>query len=92
MNGVFLTHLHPDHVCGISNNGVAHYPNATLHISNNRIRFLADPKTVKKLPKDKQAGFLSTVEKIKAALVPYEKAKKVKVFLDKSLALGGHPI
>ena len=89
VNDIFLTHLHPDHVCGISYNGVAHYPNATLHISKIEYDFWLNPKTVKKLPKDKQAGFLSTVEKIKAALAPYEKAKKVKVFSDKSLALGG---
>ena len=89
VNGVFLTHLHPDHVCGISNNGVANYPNATLHIAKTEYDFWLNPNTVKKLPKDKQAGFLGTVEKIKAALAPYEKAKKIKVFSDKSLAFGG---
>ncbi|WP_180028053.1 MBL fold metallo-hydrolase [Acinetobacter sp. YH16032] len=86
--GIFLTHLHPDHVCGISNNGVANYPNATLHISKTEYDYWLSPNTVKKLPKDKQAGFLGTVEKIKAALAPYEKAKKIKVFSDKSLRFG----
>ena len=89
VNGIFLTHLHPDHVCGISNNGVANYPNATLHISKTEYDYWLNPNTVKKLPKEKQAGFLGTVEKIKAALAPYEKAKKIKVFSDKSLAFGG---
>ena len=88
VNDIFLTHLHPDHVCGISNNGVANYPNATLHIAKTEYDYWLSPNTVKKLPKDKQAGFLGTVEKIKVALAPYEKAKKVKVFSDKSLALG----
>lgn len=27
---ILLTHLHPDHVCGISQNGVANFPNATV--------------------------------------------------------------
>lgn len=88
VNGIFLTHLHPDHVCGISNNSVANYPNATLHISKTEYDYWMSPNTVKKLPKDKQAGFLGTVEKIKAALAPYEKAKQIKVFSDKSLRFG----
>jgi len=88
VNEIFLTHLHPDHVCGISNNGVANYPNATLHIAKTEYDYWLNPNTVKKLPKEKQAGFLGTVEKIKAALAPYEKTKKVKVFSDKSLAFG----
>lgn len=89
VSGIFLTHLHPDHVCGISNNGAANYPNATLHISKTEYDYWLSPNTVKKLPKDQQESFLGTVEKIKAALAPYEKAKKVKVFSDKSLAFGG---
>ena len=89
VNDIFLTHLHPDHVCGISNNGVANYPKATLHISKTEYDYWLSPNTVKGLAKDQQAGFLATVEKIKAALAPYEKAKKLKVFSDKSLAFGG---
>ena len=89
VNGIFLTHLHPDHVCGISNNGVASYPNATLHISKTEYDYWLSPNTVKKLPKENQEKFLGTVEKIKAALAPYEKAQKVKVFSDNSLAFDG---
>ena len=88
VNDIFLTHLHPDHVCGISNNGVANYPNATLHISKTEYDYWLSPNTVKKLPKEQQAAFLGTVEKIKAALAPYEKAKKIKVFSDKALRFG----
>lgn len=88
VNDIYLTHLHPDHVCGISNNGVANYPNATLHISKAEYDYWLNPNTLSKLPKESQEKFLSTVEKIKAALAPYEKAQKVKVFSDKSLAFG----
>lgn len=88
VNGIFLTHLHPDHVCGISNNGKANYPNATLHISKTEYDYWLNPNTVKKLPKDKQIGFLATVDKIKAALEPYENPKKIKVFSDKVLRFG----
>lgn len=88
VDGVFLTHLHPDHVCGISKDGIANYPNATLHIAKTEYDYWLSPNTVNKLPKEKQQGFLATVEKIKAALAPYEKAKKIRVFSDKSLSLG----
>ncbi|HRN44053.1 MAG TPA: MBL fold metallo-hydrolase [Flavobacterium sp.] len=89
ISSIFLTHLHPDHVCGIASNGKANYPNATLHISKTEYDYWLSPNTVKKLPKENQEKFLGTVEKIKAALAPYEKAKKIKVFSDKSLALNG---
>lgn len=88
VNDIYLTHLHPDHVCGISNNGVANYPNATLHIAKTEYDYWLNPNTVNTLPKENQEKFLATVEKIKAALAPYDKAKKVKVFSDKSLAFG----
>lgn len=88
VNDIFLTHLHPDHVCGITNNGKANYPNASLHIAKTEYDYWLSPDTVKKLPKDKQAGFIATVEKIKVALEPYENAKKVKVFSDKALRFG----
>lgn len=52
VNGIFLTHLHPDHVCGISNNGVANYQNATLHISKTEYDYWLSPTTVKKLSMD----------------------------------------
>lgn len=89
VNDIFLTHLHPDHVCGISNNGVANYPNATLHISKTEYDYWMSPNTLKKIPTENQAKFLDTVNKIKTALAPYEKDKKVNVFSDKSLAVAG---
>lgn len=86
INGVFLTHLHPDHVCGISNQGIANYPSATLHIAQTEYDYWLNPKTVKKIPKENQEKFLATVEKIKAALAPYEKAKRIKLFSAQSLS------
>ena len=89
VNEIFLTHLHPDHVCGISSNGASNYPNATLHIAKTEYDYWLSPKTLAKIPKGNQAKFLGTVTKIKAALAPYEQAKKIKVFSDKSLSFGG---
>lgn len=80
VTGVFLTHLHPDHVCGISHNGVANYPNATLHMAKQEYDYWLSPETIKTIPKANQEKFLGTVAKIKAALAPYEKVKKVKLY------------
>ncbi|PJG42746.1 hydrolase [Acinetobacter tandoii] len=77
---ILLTHLHPDHVCGISKNGVANFPNATVYVSNSEANFWLNPKQVKQLPKEKQAGFLATVEKIKAAIAPYQAKQRFKTY------------
>lgn len=77
---ILLTHLHPDHVCGISKNGVANFPNATVYVSNSEANFWLNPNQVKRLPKEKQAGFLATVEKIKAAIAPYQAQQRFKTY------------
>lgn len=77
---ILLTHLHPDHVCGISQNGVANFPNATVYVSNDEANYWLNPKQVSKLPKDKQAGYLGTVEKIKQAIAPYQAKQRFKTY------------
>lgn len=77
---ILLTHLHPDHVCGISNNGVANFPNATVYVSDDEAKYWLDPKQVAKLPKEKQANYLGTVEKIKQAIAPYQAKQRFKTY------------
>ncbi len=77
---ILLTHLHPDHVCGISNNGVANFPNATVYVSDDEAKYWLDPKQAAKLPKDKQASYLGTVEKIKQAIAPYQAKNRFKTY------------
>lgn len=77
---ILLTHLHPDHVCGISNNAVANFPNATVYVSEAEANFWLNPKQVNQLPKEKQAGFLATVEKIKQAIMPYQAKQRFKTY------------
>lgn len=77
---ILLTHLHPDHVCGISKNGVANFPNATVYVSNDEANFWLSPKQVEKLPKEKQAGYLGTVEKIQQAIAPYQAKQRFKTY------------
>ena len=80
VNTILLTHLHPDHVCGISKDGVANFPNATVYVSASEADYWLNPKQVKKIPKDKQAGYLATVEKIKQAIAPYQAQQRFKTY------------
>ncbi len=77
---ILLTHLHPDHVCGISQNGVANFPNATVYVSSDEANYWLNPKQAGKLPKEKQAGYLGTVEKIKQAIAPYQAKQRFKTY------------
>jgi len=77
---ILLTHLHPDHVCGISKDGVANFPNATVYVSDDEAKYWLDPKQAAKLPKEKQANYLGTVEKIKQAIAPYQAQQRFKTY------------
>ena len=77
---ILLTHLHPDHVCGISAKGVASFPNATVYVADNEANYWLNSKQVSKLPPDKQARFKQTVEKIQQAVQPYQTTKRFKTF------------
>ena len=41
---ILLTHLHPDHSCGVSKNGIANYPNATIYVSADEANYWLNPK------------------------------------------------
>lgn len=80
VNTILLTHLHPDHVCGISKNGIANFPNATVYVSSTEANYWLNPEQIKKLPKAQQAGYLATVEKIKQAIAPYQAKQRFKTY------------
>lgn len=77
---ILLTHLHPDHVCGVSKNGVANYPNATIYVSVDEANYWLDPTQLSRIPKEQKDNYTGTVEKIKAALAPYQAKKLFKTF------------
>ncbi|NNH38451.1 MBL fold metallo-hydrolase [Acinetobacter sp. ANC 4280] len=77
---ILLTHLHPDHVCGISDKGVASFPNATVYVADAEANYWLNPKQAAKLPQDKQSRFKQTVEKIQQAVQPYQATKHFKTF------------
>lgn len=80
INAVYLTHLHPDHVCGIAKNGAAVFPNATIYASELEVNYWLDPQQVDKIPKENQEKYLATVEKIKQAIAPYQQEGRLKTF------------
>ncbi|WP_173912765.1 MBL fold metallo-hydrolase [Acinetobacter sp. Marseille-Q1618] len=77
---ILLTHLHPDHSCGVSKDGVANYPNASIYVSEDEANYWLNPKQLNQIPKEKQANYKGTVEKIKASLAPYQAKKQFKTF------------
>ncbi|AWL28237.1 MBL fold metallo-hydrolase [Acinetobacter defluvii] len=77
---ILLTHLHPDHVCGVSKDGIANYPNATIYVSEDEANYWLDPKQLSKIPKEQKDNYTGTVEKIKAALAPYQAKQQFKTF------------
>ena len=80
VDSILLTHLHPDHVCGISQNGVANFPNATVYVSATEANYWLSSEQLNKIPKEKQAGYLATVEKIKQAIAPYQAKQRFKTY------------
>ncbi|MDH2634555.1 MBL fold metallo-hydrolase [Acinetobacter nosocomialis] len=85
---VLLTHLHPDHVCGIAQNGKAVFPNATIYTHEREADYWLNPASEKTVPADKKENYLGTVKNIKAALAPYQAKKAFKTFKDGDVIQG----
>ena len=85
---VLLTHLHPDHVCGITQNGQAVFPNATVYAHEREADFWLNPANEKTVPEAKKADHLSIVKNVKAALAPYQARKAFKTFKDGDVIQG----
>ena len=53
---IYITHLHPDHVGGITADGKMLFPNATVRADKHDADFWLSEETMKKAPKEVQ-GF-----------------------------------
>ncbi|WP_218954600.1 MBL fold metallo-hydrolase, partial [Acinetobacter sp. YH12039] len=80
VRSVFLTHLHPDHACGIAKQGKAVFPNATIYVNEQESQYWLSESTVDTLATEKREGYLATVAKIKAAIAPYQTMRSFKTF------------
>ena len=73
---IYITHLHPDHVGGITVDGKAIFPNATIRADKHDADFWLSEANMKKAPKEMQ-GFFQGAQ---GALKPYIAAGKFKTF------------
>lgn len=78
---VLLTHLHPDHACGISTiEGQKSFKNATVYVNQAEAKFWLNPDNIKKYPKEKQAIFKSTFDSVNKLIQPYQTSKQYKTY------------
>ncbi|WP_420391910.1 MBL fold metallo-hydrolase [Acuticoccus sp.] len=68
VDAVLLTHMHPDHVGHLANDGVATFPNAELVVHAAEVTFWRDPATRSAMPEARRG----MVDAANAAIAPYE--------------------
>jgi len=69
---VLLTHLHPDHACGIRTaDGNKAFANATVYVDKTEADFWLDAKNLSKFPQDKQSLLAGAFPAASAAVAPY---------------------
>ncbi len=73
---VLLTHMHGDHACGLTKEGKAAFPNATVYVSKNEADFWLNPKEVAKATPELQGYFKMSQD----AVAPYVTTKKLKTY------------
>jgi glyoxylase-like metal-dependent hydrolase (beta-lactamase superfamily II) len=94
INAVLLTHLHADHVGGLSEGGKMVFPNATLYISQPEADFWLNPAN--KATANKRA--MPFFDPAQQSIAPYQQAGKVKTYAPgaqlfpgiSAIALAGH--
>lgn len=73
---VLLTHLHPDHACGINNQGKAVFPNATVYVSKEDADFWLNKDIASKAPPEHRPMFEKSMESV----APYQANDKLKIY------------
>lgn len=77
---VLLTHLHPDHFCGLEQNAQAVFPFATVYVSEKEQAYwLSEPARIH-LTEEQPARFQRTVRQIQTALAPYQEIRSLRTF------------
>jgi glyoxylase-like metal-dependent hydrolase (beta-lactamase superfamily II) len=76
IDDILITHLHPDHVGGLMENGKIAFPNAIVHADKHDSDFWLNEVNIATSPKDFENFFKGAM----ASLNPYVKAGKFKPF------------
>ncbi len=74
VDAVVLTHMHPDHVGGLSADQKMVFPNATVYADQAEIDYWLNQSTADRAPKEMKDFFQGAM----ASLLPYQKAGKLK--------------
>lgn len=75
---VFLTHLHPDHACGLVKEGKRVYQNAMLYVNQAEAGYWLNQKVEEEAPEAKKAAF----KLAQNAVAPYQANNKFKTFTE----------
>jgi glyoxylase-like metal-dependent hydrolase (beta-lactamase superfamily II) len=79
VDAVLVTHLHPDHLCGLLDaDGRPAFPNATVWAAKPDADFWLDAQTAAKAPKDMQPFFAMA----RKAAAPYQAAGRLRTFAE----------
>jgi len=73
---IYITHMHPDHVGGLSAGGELAFPNAIVRADKSEADFWLSQANLDKAPKDLKGMFQGAM----ASIGPYEKAGHFKTF------------
>lgn len=73
---IYLTHMHPDHLGGLTQNGKAAFPNAVVRAGQQDADFWLSESRLKQASPKEKASF----ENVLAALKPYQAAGHFKTF------------
>lgn len=78
VDNVVVTHLHPDHACGITNEkGVPNFPNATVYAAEEEAGFWLNNDNLKAFKEPHMAQFFKQAQD---AVAPYKTKGKFKTF------------
>ena len=73
---IYITHMHADHVGGLTSDGKAAFPNAIVRADKHEADYWLSQTNLDAAPKDQQKGFADAI----AALKPYVDSGKFKTF------------
>ncbi|MGO4331282.1 MBL fold metallo-hydrolase [Cupriavidus sp. 2TAF22] len=73
---VLLTHLHPDHACGLMADGKPVFANATVYVDKADAAYWLDEATAARAPQDAQPLFAMA----RAAVAPYQASGRLRTY------------